>query len=272
MTICPRNAKYVDSMVHGIPLKVIQSDGVDMTPHIKFTEAELDNGAKYFHNDSGKADSFKVKVIINSDETVAVDTLVSDSTYEDIGRTKNILTVLDYFIRNAEPFYITTRAVGINNQDLWMVTGNPSRKQKYDNGYVEWDLTFTKFVGYSYAVFKNTNTGVANALNKYKKKKATAKKTAKKKAKTKTAKKSKFEKNCNASQLKYSTKKKVVPCVKQMQQILHKKGCYNASVDGWYYKETKKGVKKFQKKYAKKYKLKQTGNIDKNTFNALCKV
>lgn len=287
MTICPRNQKYADSMVKGIPLKVILADGIDISPHIKFTEAELDNGAKYFHNNSGSSDSFKVTVIIDTTETVSVESLLGYSTwdgekytdpvYMDIGKTKDLVTVLDYFIRKGEPFYVTTRATGIKPKELWLVTENKSRKQKYDDKYVEWDLTFSKVVSYSYATYKNTNKAVTKAMKKYEKKKAkTTAKAKKETAKKKTTKKSKFEKNCKASKLKYSKKKKVVDCVKLMQNILYKKGCFKTNkksqIDGWYGDVTKDAVKRFQKKYAKKYKLKKTGNIDKATFKALCSV
>lgn len=277
MSLCPRSKDYTGYNVTGIPVKVIQSDGVEITPHIKFSEVELDNGAKYFHNNSGKADKFSITCLLNDDEQLTL--LKKGETEESPTNTQKVKVtdLLDYFIRQGEPFYVTTRARGISSTNLWRVTENNSRKQHYDDGYIEWSLTFTRYVSFSSAYFKNTNKGVTSALKKYQnKKKKQKKKTAKKKAKSKTSVKSQFKKKCKASNLKYSSKKKVVNCVKLMQKILYKKGCYKVNkksqIDGWYGKQTKDAVKQFQKRYAKKYKLKQTGNVDKNTFKALISV
>ena len=261
-SICPRSKEYIGYNITGIPLKVIQSKGIEYSPHIKFSEAELEKGAKYFHNNSGKADKFSITVVINSKDTVNL--TQGNSTDVPIGKHENVIDVLDYFIRKEEPFYVTTRAVGISNKELWLITENSNRKQNFDDGYVEWDLTFTKKIDYTYAVFKNTNTGVTKALKKYKKKKQNAKE--------KTTAKNKLKK-CKLSKLKYSSKKKVVPCVKTLQTVLNKNGCLDKKyINGWYHTKTKTAVKQFQKKYAKKYKLKKNGKVDKATFKALCKV
>ena len=106
---------------------------------------------------------------------------------------------------------------------------------------------------------------------KYDAKKAKAKSTAK----TKLTAQTNLKKKCKASNLKYSKEKKVVTCVKYMQQILNKLGIYNTKkykIDGWYGNATKTAVKSFQKKYHTKYKLKQTGNVDNATFKALYSV
>ena len=72
-----------------------------------------------------------------------------------------------------------------------------------------------------------------------------------KKASTKNAKLRK----CNYKTLVYSKKKKVVKCVKYMQEVLYKKKYLKKKqVDGWFGKETKEAVKKFQKAYNKKQK------------------
>ena len=292
MTICPRSKSYTGCNLTGIPLKVIHDDGVEVSPHISFSEFELEKGVKGFHNNSGKSDSFSITVIINENDTIMVtkeftdwtgqeellqvlrgqsayDTILSTevtpSVYTQLGKHIKVIDALDYFIRKGEPFYITTRAVGIKSNELWMVTEQKSRKQKYDDGYIELDLTFTKYVSYKYASFKNTNKSVANAIKKYKNKS---------KAKQKTTAKYKLKKKCKPSQLKYSKKKKKVTCVKYMQKILYKKGFIKKKkqIDGWFGDTTRDALKKFQKKYKKKYKLKVNGKVDKNTFKALYSV
>jgi hypothetical protein len=174
--------------------------------------------------------------------------------------------MLDYFIRNAMPFYVTTRAVGINEKDLYLITENKSRTQDNDYGYVVWDLTFTKYSEIKNTKFVNTSTVVKNAINKY-----NTKKKQKSKAKLKTTARYKLQHKCKASQLKYSKTKKVVTCVKYMQQILYNKKFLKkkTDIDGWYGKTTKEALSKFQKKYKTKYKCRTDGNVDKNTFKAL---
>ena len=292
MSICPRNKSYTGYNISGIPLKVIQSDGIEYNPHIDFGVSELQNGVKYFKNNSGKSDSFKITCMVNTQDTVEVSNefydwsyvyrkenpdfplIIDEQTWDGRNiyakiRTKVKLNeALDYFIRKGEPFYITTRAVGINKEDLWIITGNQSRKQEYDDGYTKWELTFTKYIPVEFTTFKNTNTAVTNAIKKYQnQKKAKAKATAK----TKTTAKANLKKKCKANNLKYSAKKKTSTCVKYMQQVLNKKGCLDKKqIDGWYGNKTKTAVKQFQKKYKKKYKCKTDGNVDANTFKALC--
>lgn len=281
MSICPRNTEYLGTQITGIQLRVVQDDGVEYNPHIKFTEAEMDNGVKLLHNNSGKSDSFKVTCLFDASEKI----VIRRDTNKEVGvqfvlEDHYLVDILDEYIRNTEPFYITTRATGINNNDLWLITENKERKQEYDDNYVVWDLTFTKLLQYTQAIFKNTNAGVTTALNNYEKKKAKAKKKAEadKKKKQEQAKKKAESKlignynlatKCNYKNLKYSKKKKVVKCVKYLQEALHKMKYYNSAIDGWYGSATKEAVKKFQKAHKTTHKLKVTGNIDLPTFQLI---
>ena len=295
MTITPRNSDYIGANVTGIQIKVIQDDGIEYNPHIKFSEVEMENGVKKFFNNSGKSDSFTISCLFDSTETVrlAKKLLWGDGTdiIERVGDwqvvhaeringeitefvEKDVLVVdmLDAFIRRGELFYITTRANGINDKDLWIITENKERTQSYDDEYTVWDLTFTKYVSFSYAKFSEEATGVTSAKKKYEKAKE-KKAKAKALAKQKTTAKYKLKHECKASNLKYSKKKKVVTCVKYMQQILINKKCLKKEQkDGWYGKTTKNALKTFQRKYKEKYKCKTDGNVDKNTFKALCEV
>lgn len=300
MTITPRNKTYIGFNAGGMNIRIIQDDGIEYNPHIKFSEVEMENGVKRFFNNSGKSDSFTVTCIFDSTETIKLtkeyvgytslfedEEIISAERWKDTvfellffgersdGETSAIysvdvpvIEVLDAFIRRGEVFYITTRAIGIDSKELWKITENKERTQSYDDKYTVWSLTFSKSVSYTYATFKENSAGVSNAIKKYEKKKK-AKADAKKK---KTA-KYKLQHECKASNLKYSKKKKVVTCVKYMQQILiNKKFLKKSQKDGWYGKTTKNALKQFQKKYKEKYKCKTDGNVDKNTFKALYSV
>lgn len=293
LTICPRSKEYLGSNISGIPLKVIRDDGVEYNPHIKFTQEEMSNGMIMNINNSGKSDSFTVSVLINYSDKVRLakkiawgdGTTIVERTgdwkvvhaeridgeiWEFIEKDVSVVSMLDYFIRKAEPFYVVSRINGVGKNSLWNITANKSRIQKYDDKYSIWELTFTKYLTYTYPTFKNTATGVTKALKNYEnKKKKNAQKKAK--AKTKTTSKYRLQHECKASNLKYSSKKKVVTCVKLMQWILYHKKCLKnkSDIDGWYGKVTKEAVKKFQKKYKTKYNLKETGNVDNATFKAM---
>ena len=294
MTICPRTAEYTGYNITGIPLRIIKDDGIEYTPHISFSGVNLDNGAKFIHNNSGKADSFSITVLLNANDTVRGEYEEEEPMQYGMnmgmygwyggGRrihTKefNVIELLDYYIRKGEPFYVTTKAVGINSNDLWLITSNSSRYQATTEGYVEWKLSFTKKVSYTQASFKNDNAGVTQAYKNYQKRlaknKAAAKKAAKKKAlaKLKSTPQWKLEHNCKYKELVYSKTKKTNACVKVMQTILVNQGCFNpnkkSQIDGWYGKQTVDAVKRFQKKYAKKFNLKKTGKVDKATYKVL---
>lgn len=278
MSLCPRSKEYTGYNVDGIPVTVIQdNNAIDYTPDISFTGSKLENGWNYFHNNTGKADKFSISILINENDTVK-GKLETDNGKEiwsfpfgiyvfDLGKTVtykefSVITALDYFIRNGEPFYITTDAVGINTSDLWLVTDQKKRKQKYDDGYVEWDLTFTKYNDITLTTYQNNNAKVMEALGKN---------TTKDTAKTKKTSNWYLKNECKRSQLKYSNTKKSVKCVEYMQRIINKKVGTNLTIDGWYGKETREAVKKFQNKFKTKFKLNVTGNVDVKTYDALIK-
>jgi hypothetical protein len=290
MSIAPRDGQYLNCNIEGIPLRVVFSGGVDYKPDISFNKVKLNSGKSYFHNKSGESDSFNVTVMIHEDDEVKLaeiygyagadinldtgEVINTNPLYGYLGRTEKVITILDYYICNAMPVYVYSRAVGISESDLYLITDNGSRKQDNDYGYVYWDLTFTRYSTVDLATWQNTNTGVTKALKKYKqnksKKAAAAKKAT---AKTKTTTKQKLKK-CDYTKIKYSKTKKTSNCVKYMQAILYKKkflkGKKSEQVDGWYGSKTKEAVKSFQKKHKTKYKCKTDGNVDKNTFKALC--
>lgn len=297
LSICPRSKKYLEYNVSPISLKVIQDNGVEIKPDVKITVNELNNGYKQFVNNSGDSDTFKVNVIIKHDELVTGEiheVKHVDGYHIDLNTVKNmtgtslsglkylqtdkeakdyvydkykdfpLTALLDYWIKNVEPLYVITEAIGINN-GYYLITENSSRKQSYRE-YTIWTLEFMKFKELKLSSFKSTTSGITKAIKKVNAKKA----SAKTKTSQSTAYKAKLKK-CNYKTLKYSATKKKVDCVKIMQQLLYNYGCLSQKsyIDGWYGKVTVEAVKKFQKKYKAKYKLKVTGKVDKSTWKAL---
>ena len=279
--ICPRNEEFLTSNSSAIPLRVIKGDGIDTSPDNNITVSELSKGYKNFYNNGSTGGSFKIHVLIKK---------------EDAFNGKLVTKILDEYYRNSIPLMIYTDAIDIDSTNTYLITKNPSRKQtnKYDT---VWELEFTVYTPLTVWKFKNDNAGVLAALKKTKSNKST------KKSATKNAKLSK----CNYKSLVYSKKKKVVACVKYMQEILYKKKYLKkkSQIDGWFGKETTAAVKKFQKDYNKKHVkskttsgvvrdgaivtsnkatkgstvvkitglnkiLPENGKVDKTTFNALC--
>lgn len=293
LNIVPYNKQYMDWNVDPIPLRVVRGD-VDMSPDVNVKVTSLNNGYKHFQNNSGQGDSFRVKVIVNKDDTVQGEKDVKnpdeiwyffgEAWRFDMGSTHystkiSVNEALDYWIKEGVYFFVTSdnrRAVDIPD-GLYLVTGNQSRKQSYDAGFSVWDLEFTRYVQATFGKFNNDNAMVTKAKKTYSNNKKSSSKTTKKttskkdKAKQSSSLNSKLGK-CSLNNLKYSKTKKVTDCVKTLQKYLNKKlGC-NLAVDGWYGDATKKQVKKFQTNYKKKYKLNPTGNMDKATLNAMTKV
>ena len=66
MSIVPRSKNFMGLNTGPIVLEVIRDDGVDIKPSIKFSESDLDNGDKYFKNNSGVCDSFTISVLLNT--------------------------------------------------------------------------------------------------------------------------------------------------------------------------------------------------------------
>lgn len=232
-------------------LKVIQNNGVGVTPDLKIIVNDLNEGNKQFLNNGYGGISFKIDVIINKN---------------DMFGNITVLEKLHEWMITMTPLYVVTEAIDIKN-DRYIISKNSDRKQTYRDNTV-WSLEFIQFKGINITKFKNDNSYV----NKAKKNYAKAKKKAKvsKKSKANSTNKNKLKK-CKLSNLKYGLKKS--NCVKYMQKVLKKKGYLTKKqVDGYFGPVTKTALKKFQKKYKKKYKLKVNGKVDKATLKALINV
>ena len=252
-------AKEISNGSTPIPLKVIQDNGVDVTPELNITVNDLNNGNKQFLNKGYGGLSFKINVIINKNDKIG-NSYVTDKLHE--------------WMTSMTPVYVVTEAIDITN-GRYIISENSSRKQTYRDNTV-WSLEFIEFKGINIKKYKNNNSYINKAKKNYAKAKAKAKKQAQAKAKaSKKAKANSTTKNklkkCKLTNLKYGLKKS--NCVKYMQTVLYKKGYLTKKqIDGWFGPKTKNALKKFQKKYKKKYKLKINGKVDKATFKALIDV
>ena len=226
-SIVPRSVGFFENMSNAIKLKVIRDSGINTKPNLNINVTDMSKGYKHFYNSGSVGITFEIRVIINKDEKI---------------NGKSLLMVLDEYIRSMTPLLIKTDAIDIptSENDSYIIVANDSRKQEYRN-HTKWDLKFMTYTPVSVFKYANNNAGVLKAI---------------KNAKQASAKNAKLR-NCNYKVLKYSKKKKVVPCVKYMQEILYKKKLLaKKQVDGWFGKETKAAVKKFQKAYNKKNKIK----------------
>jgi peptidoglycan hydrolase-like protein with peptidoglycan-binding domain len=270
-----------------IPLRVILHDGVKTEPDIEFKTTKLNGNYKLFHNNSGYNDSFTVSVMFHKDDTVyltydrptkgkdakEVDwTLFEKQLLAYAGLNKEFragdfhskLTVaMDYWIRKGIPFYVHTNAVGINKKNLYLITENKKRTQRYRDGWVEWDLTFTRYADVKKLTFNKNTSTMTKAMKNNNPKAVKAK--AMTKARKELAK-------CNYKKIVYSKKKKVVACVKKMQQVLYLQKFLKkkSDIDGWYGKTTYNAVKAYQKKWSKSYGLKVTGHCNRHTWQVMC--
>jgi hypothetical protein len=284
--ILPRNPDYQTMTVDSIPLRVVFSDGVKVSPDIKFNKIDLAGGQSLFKNNSGVNDSFTITVLLHKDDVVnnatprpvqePLPTSISILDYTppvDLSKYKgssNLITALDYWIRNAEPFYIRTDAVGIPANELWLVTEQKNRKQERNDGYVWWDLTFTLYREVTLGRFNKNTTVIDKALEKLKSS------SSNKNTDSKTQWRDKLKK-CDYKTLVYSEKKKTVTCVKYMQELLYLEGCFaknvkkSEAIDSWYGKTTREAVKAYKKKYRKDYGLNEYGNsVDYKTWQVMC--
>jgi len=231
-----------------ISLKVVQGNGVDVTPDLNITVNNLNAGNKHFLNNGYGGITFKIDVIINKNDKFG-NSSVTDKLHE--------------WITTMTPLYVVTEAIDIKN-GRYIISKNSNRKQSYKDNTV-WTLEFIEFKGINITKFKNDNKYINKAKSNYKKAKAKAKKASENATNKKKLKK------CKVSNLKYGAKKS--NCVKYMQKVLNNKGFLKKKqIDGHFGKNTKNALKKFQKKYKKKYKLKENGKVDKATLKALISV
>ena len=296
LSFVPRDETYLEYNIDPVPLKVIRTNGVQVTPLMNITETDIrsyqkgspntpGHRRKFFTDHGYEGIRFKVDVILNVDDEATAytkrrrfipNTKLGDNAYV----TENIYTlhdpktidVLRYVIENTIPVNVVTRAIDIPN-GLYLITKNDSRKQTNDKNTI-WSLEFTKYVQFYVTQYQNDNSVVLNAITKARKARQAyqAKMTAQaKKNAVSISANGKKLKACGVSKLKYSSKQKDVLCVRYLQKALTGLKLYTRQIDGWYGKYTKAAVKAFQKKYKKTYNLKVNGVMDTKTLNAIIK-
>ncbi len=276
INIAPRTERYYQYNDHGIPLRVVLGN-VDVTPDVNISVTDLSKGQKHFINSSGDGDKFKIKVIINDTDTYKNEWVEEIIPFSGLTIRKqhiddvNLMEGLDSWIRNMVVIsVIADEAVDIPNGE-YIITKNQSRTQNRKSGYSIWELEFTRYTGVDVLWLNIDDTYAKKAAKQYEKNKTKNAQKAKEKAKTASTLNNKLSK-CTVSKLKYSKTKKVVACVKTLQQYLNKKLGTKLTIDGWYGDETVKAVKKFQNKYKKKYNLTPNGKMDAKTLKAMIKV
>lgn len=222
-----------DDENQGLMLRVVRDSGINVTPgfEVSVTDLNVSEEIKYkqFINNNDTGISFKIDIII-----------LKTDIY-------NNMLVTDYLldlINNMQQVYLQTDAIDIPN-GVYIITRNSSRKQERDNSTI-WNLEFTTYTPLNLVKFNNDNSAVQKAIKKNKSTKQAA--TIYQKLK-----------KCDYKLLKYSKNKKIVNCVKILQQVLYKKGHLKKKyITGWFGKHTTESVKNFQKKYNKKYSVAQT--------------
>ena len=233
-TIVPRVGSFINKNDEGIALSIIRSDGLDVEPGFSMNVTKLNKGYKQFTQSSDEGNTFKIKVIFKKDDTKIININ---------GARLNKIQAIDYIIRNKIIVLVTTEALDVPNGD-YLITANPNRKQTY-NDDTEWELEFTSYTPLNLVKFSNSNAAVLNAIKKAKGKKSTKSASVKYKK----------LKDCGYKNLKYSKTKKVVACVKVLQQVLVKNKCLEKKyVDGWYGRVTLTAVKAYQRNYNRRHK------------------
>ena len=215
-----------------LALRVDSDNGVNVVPDMDINITKLNKSGdvrfNHFFNNGYGGITFKIRVIIYK---------------EDKWNNTDVIKQLHDWYKNMTPLDVVTEAIDVEDGQ-YIISKNPSRQQNKQT-YTEWELEFTTYTPLALFKYKNDNTAVLNAINKAK---TAQKKKASSSKKTLNTKLSK----CNYKTLVYSKKKKIVTCVKYLQQVLKKQKVYKGKIDGWFGKDTKAAVKQFQKNYNKK--------------------
>ena len=264
--VLPRSILDTYSKTIPMQLKVVQEDGIEVTPLLTTSVTDLNTAKnetqyKHIYNHGYAGIKFTIDVIIHKSDRWDIVKYNNYTKKYDVNRP-SVMSMLSEWSRHLTPLYVVCEAMVIPN-DNYVIIGNPTRKQEFRD-YSVWTLEFMTYRSLNIYKWANNNSKVLEAI-----KKANSKNATTKSASTNSAKLSK----CNLNVMVYSKNSKVVECNRLMQEVLYKKGFLTASqVDGWFGSVTMNALKKFQTKYAKTYNLKATGKMDKATLNALCKV
>lgn len=259
-------ARYIndtlDKINHGIPLHILRSKGIEVSPDFDLKVTDLNKGdynhkAKMFHDTGDGGIDFKVDVIIGNNETWGIsvnspDASVNQWYYNYKGvkyPNKDYITSwLNWFYLNKRPVNIVTDAIDINN-GTYIITSN-TRKQTLDN-YTVWSLEFTTYEEYTTYIWVNSPQSLVNTELSY----------------------------CTMDNFRYRpTRTETTKCARWLQERLYQLGFLKTPLhitsgrSGWYDDDTLNAVKRFQEKFGRYYNLKATGMMDEATLKALSQV
>ena len=223
-----------------MPLKVIQSKGVEVELNHNLKITDLRDGYKNFKSNNDDTITFKIEVIIYKYDMWGW----GDGTgYTDKGYVKNWIKL---WYRKMRPLYVVTNAFEIPN-GVYLITNIGSIKQDYTR-YVTMTLEFTTFKELRLWRYENDNAVVQAAIDALKPKPATTTTTTTSSTASKTLAKCK-----PYTEIKYSSTKNYTECNKLLQEKLYKLGYLRKDqIDGWYGPVTMEAVKKFQRAWNKK--------------------
>lgn len=251
----------------GLPLKILSDKGVDTTPNFKVKTTDLSYGYKNFKGNDDDTITFKVDVIIKSDDKWGYMFKRNPLDYEGFGyhNRMRISRWLDMWMKNMTPLYVVSDAVDVPD-GTYLITKNSSRKQTYRD-YTIWTLEFTTFKNLELYRYENDNAIVQSAIE------ALTPKTSSSSSSSSNSTSGKSLKDCKASDIKYSTSKVVTECNKLVQKKLYELGylcCPDTNIDGWYGTVTLNAVKQFQKDQNNKgHNLKVDGIVGEVTLPIL---
>lgn len=229
----------LENINHALPLRVIQSKGVEVRPDVDINVNDLnsDFNTKYkqFYRSGDGGIKFKVDVIIHKNdvwgygEETPGDYIFEGKVYS---AGMRVVTWLHYWYSRLRPVYVVSDAIDVPN-GVYVITDNPTRKQDFRD-YTVWSLEFTTY----------------NPLTTYKWKivESEPKQTTKSSSSTMVA-----LKDCAPHIFISLNEKKTGQCNRTMQQKLCDLGYLKQSqVTGWYDAETMNAVKQFQRDMNKK--------------------
>lgn len=222
-----------------MPLKVIQSKGVEVELNHDIKITDLNDGYKNFKSNDDDTITFKIEVIIGKYDMWGWG---DETGYTDKGYVKNWIK---HWYKKLRPLYVVTNAFEIPN-GVYLLTDIGSIKQDYTR-YVTMTLEFTTFKELKLWRYQNDNTVVQAAIDALTPKPAATTATA-------ASTSSKTLANCKPyTEIKYSSTKLVTECNKLLQEKLYKLGYLSKdNIDGWYGPVTMEAVKKFQRAWNSK--------------------
>lgn len=235
------------SMNSGLALKVVQENGVEVTPNFNVKTTELRDGYKNFKANNDDTINFKIDVIIRYNETWGYGHAGKDYppwTFDGeafYSQRWYVTKWLEYWMKNMRPLYVVSDAIDVPN-GTYLLTENSSRTQNFRE-YTVWTLEFTTCKDFRIWRWDNDNSAVRATIDSLVNPKQEEMNIGQIMA------------TWNAilgtcTDIVYSKTQNYTDCNKLMQYKLYFMGYLREDqVDGWYGNVTMEAVKKFQRDY-----------------------